>query len=523
MTIPRLFAPPHPEFASRREFLARAGSGFGMLALAGLLDAEHASADERRGLPPPNPLAPRVAHFPAKAKSVIWLFMNGGPSHVDTWDYKPELEKRDGQELKGFDNFTGFFADQVGPLMKSPFKFARHGQSGAWVSELFPNMAKHVDKMSFLYSCWTDSNNHSPALFKVNTGMSRMGFPCLGSWVTYGLGSESQNLPAFCVMYDTLGRGIPKGHSLNWGAGFLPSIYQGTAFKPQGDPIENLYRPKEMSAEQQRRQLDLLRRLNQGTSPPGPLSEAERGSKNRGGEGGGSVLPPPRFGEGGRGGEVDPDLAARIESFELAYRMQMAAPDALDINKEPQLVQRLYGLDNPKCTHFAKQCLTARRLVERGVRFVQIYSGGMENQLSWDGHIDIKGNHTGFAQETDIPVAGLLADLEARGLLDSTLVIWGGEFGRLPVAQKGPKPGRDHNPHAFTVWMAGAGVKPGVHYGATDEIGLRAEIDRVSINDLHATVLHLLGIDHKRLTYKYNGRDFRLTDVGGNVVKAVVG
>jgi arylsulfatase A-like enzyme len=203
--------------------------------------------------------------------------------------------------------------------------------------------------------------------------------------------------------------------------------------------------------------------------------------------------------------------------------MQMAAPEALDINKEPQLVQRLYGLDNPKCTHFARQCLTARRLVERGVRFVQIYSGGMENQLSWDGHIDIKGNHTGFAQETDIPVAGLLADLEARGLLDSTLVIWGGEFGRLPVAQKGPKPGRDHNPHAFTVWMAGAGVKPGVHYGATDEIGLRAEIDRVSINDLHATILHLLGIDHKRLTYKYNGRDFRLTDVAGNVVRAVVG
>ncbi len=492
MNIPRLFAPPHPQFASRRAFLKRAGNGFGLLALAGLLDqqgllAAQPGADTPGS--PRNPLAPKPPHFPVKAKSVIWLFMNGGPSHVDTWDYKPELAKRDGQELKGFDPTTGFFADQVGGLMKSPFKFARHGQSGAWVSELFPQMAEHVDKMAFLYSCWTDSNNHSPALFKINTGMSRMGFPCLGSWVTYGLGSESQSLPAFVVMYDTLGRGIPKGHAQNWGAGFLPSIFQGTAFKPQGDPIENLVRPGDLTDRQQRAQLDLLKKLNQRRLDQGP---------------------------------AEPELTARVETFELAYRMQMAAPEALDINKEPQTVQRLYGLDNPKCTHFAKQCLIARRLIERGVRCLQIYSGGMDNQLSWDGHIDILGNHTGFAHETDVPIAGLLTDLATRGLLDETLVIWGGEFGRLPVAQKGQKPGRDHNPHAMTYWLAGGGVKGGVHHGQTDDLGLRAEVDRVSINDLHATILHLMGLDHKKLTYRYNGRDFRLTDVAGNVVREVL-
>jgi hypothetical protein len=483
MNFPHFFAPPHPMYASRREFLSRVGGGFGSLALAGLLTQQGLAEDEVA-----NPLAPKKPHFPTKAKSVIWLFMNGGPSHVDTWDYKPELEKRDGQELKGFDKNTGFFTDQVGPLMKSPFKFAKHGQSGTWVSELFPNMAKHVDKMAFLYSCWTDSNNHSPALFKVNTGMARMGFPCVGSWVTYGLGTTSQNLPAFVVMYDTLGRGIPKGHSLNWGAGFLPSIYQGTAFKPQGDPIDNLKRPAEMSDEQQRKQLDLLAKLNKKKMERTP---------------------------------AEADLATRMETFELAYRMQMAAPDAIDVNKESKQTQALYGLDNPKATHFAKQCLMARRLVERGVRFVQIYSGGMDNDLSWDGHNDIRKNHGGFAAETDQPIAGLLTDLAQKGLLDDTLVIWGGEFGRLPIVQKGSG-GRDHNPHAFTVWMAGGGVKGGAHHGSTDEIGFKAAQDRVSVNDLHATILHLLGLDHKKLTYRYNGRDFRLTDVAGNVVKEIV-
>ncbi|HXD86718.1 MAG TPA: DUF1501 domain-containing protein, partial [Urbifossiella sp.] len=254
-SLPRFFAPPHPAYRSRREFLRRAGGGLGMLALADLL----ARGDERDS---PNPLVAHAPHFPAKAKSVIWLFMNGGPSHVDTWDHKPELDKRDGQELKGFDPNTGFFNGQVGPLMKSPFKWAQHGQCGKWVSSLFPHMAKHVDKMAFIHSLWGESNNHSPALFKINTGMTRMGFPCVGSWVTYGLGTESQSLPAFCVMYDTLGRGIPKGHSLNWGAGFLPTVFQGTAFKPQGQPIDNLARPSDLPADRQRAQLDLLKKLN---------------------------------------------------------------------------------------------------------------------------------------------------------------------------------------------------------------------------------------------------------------------
>jgi hypothetical protein len=476
------FAPPSPFFASRREFLARAGGGCGLLALATLLAEEGFASTEV------NPMAPKPSHFPARAKSVIWLFMNGGPSQVDTWEYKPELAKRDGQELKGFDPNTGFFRDQVGPVMKSPFRFAQHGQSGAWVSEIFPNLARHVDRMAFIHSCWTDSNNHSPALFKINTGFARMGFPCVGSWVTYGLGSMSRNLPAFVVMYDTLGRGIPKGHSQNWGAGFLPSIYQGTALKPQGDPIDDMRRLSEMTDESQRRQLDLVARLNRRRLEQRP---------------------------------AESDWAARIESFELAYRMQMAAPEALDISRETVQTHRLYGIDNPRCAHFAKQCLMARRLVERGVRFVQIYSGGMENERSWDGHQNLHANHTQFAGETDQPIAALLTDLMARGLWDETLVIWGGEFGRLPLVQKGGT-GRDHNPHAFTYWFAGGGVKGGVHYGETDELGHKAVVDRVSVNDLHATILHLLGLDHKRLTYRFNGRDFRLTDVAGVVVRDII-
>src|SRR5258708_23562322 len=261
MSLPRLFAPPPDFYSSRREFLQRVGGGFGTVALAGLLQREKLLS-QAPAVNPLNPLAPRPGHFTAKAKSVIWLFMNGGPSQVDTWDYKPELERRHGQELAGFDQNTGFFRDQVGPIMRSPFRFHRHGQSAKWVSEIFPNMSRHVDKMAFIHSCWTDSNNHSPALLKINTGMTRMSFPCLGSWVTYGLGSESQNLPAFVVMYDTLGRGLPKGHSQNWGAGFLPGIFQGTALNPQGAPINNLFRPAEMNEREQRAQLDLVNRLN---------------------------------------------------------------------------------------------------------------------------------------------------------------------------------------------------------------------------------------------------------------------
>jgi len=479
--------------SSRREFLARSGQGFGLLALAELLAgdgltpsaAEGAALGDRRL----NPLAPQPAHFAAKAKNVIWLFMNGGQSHVDTWDYKPELAKRDGKELEGFDKNTGFFANAVGPLMKSPFKFSQYGESGTWSSDLFPKMSEHVDDMAFIHSCFTQTNNHSPALFQINTGMSRMGFPCVGSWVTYGLGSESKNLPAFVVMYDTLGRGLPKGYASNWSAGFLPGVYQGTALNAQGAPIDNMVRPEHMTDGDQRRQLDLLARLNQRHAAANP-------------------------------GEAD--LSARIESFELAYRMQLAAPEAFDLDREPENIRTLYGIDEKKCSHFAKQALIARRLVERGVRFVQIYSGGMENQLSWDGHIDIEGNHRGFAQETDQPIAALLTDLKSRGMLENTLVVCCGEFGRLPISQKGAKPGRDHNPHAFTAWFAGGGAKGGTHYGETDEIGFKAAVDRVSVNDLHATILAMLGMNHEKLTYRLNGRDFRLTDVAGRVVKEII-
>ena len=466
---------------TRRAMLQRCGMGVGALGMWSLLHKE--------GLAGQSSLSPKQSHFAPKAKSVIWIFANGGHSQVDTWDYKPALGKLDGQTLEGFDRFTGFFANAVGGLMKSPFEFKPYGQCGKYVSSIFPNISKHVDRMAFVHSGHTESNNHSPALFMMNCGLPRMGYPCVGSWITYGLGSNSDSLPAFVVMSDPKGRGLPKGHAANWGAGFLPSIYQGTHFRPSGDPIDNLYRPKEMNESQQRRQLDLLKRLNQQHLKVRPYEE---------------------------------ELEARIESFELAFRMQSAAPEALNVRQEPEHIQRLYGLNDDRCKHIAAQCLTARRMIERGVRYVQIYSGGMENQRSWDGHNDIKGNHTQFAGETDKPVAGLITDLAQRGLLDETLIVWGGEFGRLPVAQKGSKPGRDHNPHAFSTWFAGGGIKGGVSYGETDEIGHKAAVNKVTVNDIHATILHLLGMDHERLTYRYNGRDFRLTDVAGNIIKEII-
>jgi hypothetical protein len=484
--------------ATRRHFLQRAGGGFGLIGLAGLLHQEglldsSSLAADGLGAQALNPMAPRPSHFPGRAKRVIWIFVNGGPSQVDTWDYKPALAKWDGKSIREFDasfkDTTGFFKDQVGGLMKSPFQFTPRGQSGKMVSELFPNLGEHVDKMAFIHSAFTESNNHSPALFMMNTGLPRMGFPCVGSWVTYGLGSENQSLPGFVVMSDPRGRGLPKGQAANWGAAFLPGVYQGTHLRPQGPPIANLERPGGMTDEEQRKQLDLVKRINQIHHEQ---YQAER------------------------------ELAARIESFELAYRMQSAAPEAIDLESEPEHIKKLYGMDDKRCDHVARQCLTARRLVERGVRFVQIYSGGMENQLSWDGHVDIKGNHEQFAGETDKPVAGLLADLAQRGLLDETLVIWGGEFGRLPIAQTGKNPGRDHNPHAFTLWMAGGGIKGGVSHGESDEVGYAAAVDKVHVNDIHATVLHLIGLDHERLTYVYNGRKFRLTDVAGKVIRPIL-
>jgi hypothetical protein len=469
-------------FSARRDFLRRSGSGFGAMALSAILSQETNAARSQ-------PLQTRPSHFGGQAKSVIWLFMHGAPSQVDTWDYKPDLWRRDGQELEGFDQSTGFFAGAGGPIMRPPFRFRQYGESGKWASELFPRLSRHADEMAFIHSCYAHENNHSPAQFEMNSGMARMGFPCVGSWVTYGLGSENQNLPGFMVMYDSRGRGLPKSRASAWGAGFLPGVYQGTAISSTGAPIANLSLPRNKTLRAQRRQLDLINQLNR------------RQASRLAGE---------------------DALNARIESFELAYRMQMAAPEALDLSQESMTTHGLYGTGDERCAGFARQALTARRLIERGVRFVQLYSGGFNNDDCWDGHNNINKNHRQFAGETDQPIAALLTDLRQRGLLDSTLVVCCGEFGRLPLVQKGGT-GRDHNPHAFTTWLAGGGVKGGTSYGATDEIGFKAVENRVSINDLHATILHALGLDHERLTYRHNGRDFRLTDVGGDVVREVLG
>lgn len=450
-------------FVNRRDFLKKAGAGFGMLALTDLLRANG-----------PDPMIVRAPHYPAKARSIIWLFMEGGPSAVDTFDPKPELTKRDGQKID-IDVFFG----NPGPLMKSPFKFQQYGQSGAWVCEKYPNVAKHVDDFAFIKSLYSESNNHVPALYQINTGIPRPGFPSAGAWITYGLGSECRNLPGYVVLGNSQG---VKGGPLNWSAGFLPTSYQGTLFRSQGPPILNLTQPKGVTREDQRAQLDLLNKLN-----------AEHLAQHEG----------------------EPNLLARINSFELAYRMQMEASDLADFSKESKETLALYGMDKEVSKNIGTKCLMARRLVERGVRFVQVYSDG-----EWDAHGDLKGNHSQHCASTDMPIHGLLTDLKRRGLWASTLVIWGGEFGRMPVSQGNG--GRDHNPHGFIAWMAGAGIKGGTSYGETDEIGYRAEKDRCSVHDLHATMLHLTGINHEKLTYFHNGRHFRLTDVAGEVLTPIL-
>jgi hypothetical protein len=457
--------------ATRRQFLARAGGGLGLLTLADLLRTPVAADEEPPGS---TAYATRPPHFAPKARAVIWLFMEGAPSAVDLFDPKPELDKSHGKRI-AIDVFNG----NPGPLMRSPFAFRRHGQSGAWVCEKYPHVARHVDDIAFVRSCFTESNDHVPALYQMNTGVARAGLPTAGAWVTYGLGSGNRNLPGFVVLGNT--QGI-KGGPLNWSAGFLPTTYQGTLFRSQGSPILNLRRPQGVAAEDQRAQLDLLAELN--------------GRHLR-----------------GHGGE--PDLGARIQSFELAYRMQAEAGNLADFSREDRATHGLYGLDRDACRSFGGKCLLARRLVERGVRFVQVYSDG-----EWDAHSDLAGNHAGHCAATDVPIHGLLADLKRRGLFDSTLVIWGGEFGRMPVSQGGS--GRDHNPRGFLVWMAGAGIRGGASHGETDEIGYRAAADPVTVHDLHATMLHLLGIDHKRLTYLHNGRRYRLTDVAGNVLTKIL-
>ncbi len=469
---------------TRRQLLQNLGMGFGSIALTSMLHQQGLTAE-----PTLNPLTPKKPHFDPKVKSIIWLFQTGSPSQVDTFDYKPTLQKRDGQKLAGADPKTGFFTTS-GKCLKSPFKFKQHGQSGAWVSEIFPHLSQHVDDMAFIYSCYSESNNHTPAMLEMNGGIIRQGFPSMGSWVTYGLGTENANLPAYVVMHGTK----PRGGDPIWSSGFLPSVYQATAIDPRKPaPIANLARPRDLTSTQQRTMLDVLRQANNKHSEARPLEK---------------------------------DLAARIASFELAYRMQMAAPEALDVSKEPKHIQKMYGLDRPDSRDYGRECLIARRLIERGVRFVQIFAGspktpgGAVSDVPWDGHNDINGNHRACSASIDQPSAALLADLKARGLLDSTLVIWGGEFGRTSDSQ-GSK-GRDHNPHAFTTWMAGGGIKGGAQYGKSDEFGYKAVENRVNVHDLHATVLHLLGLDHEKLTYRFNGRDYRLTDVSGRVLKEIL-
>lgn len=463
----------------RRRFLQDAGLGFGSLALASLLN------DEARA----NPLDLKQPDFPTKAKSVIWLFMTGGPSQVDTWDYKPELQKRDGQDLAGADPKTGFFTTS-GKCLKSPFEWKQHGESGSWAPDIFPHLSQHVDEMTFIHSMYLKQNNHAPAAIELMCGTNRPGLPAMGAWMTYGLGAENQDLPAYVVLHDTR----PRGDDQIWSAGFLPKTYQALALDARRkEAIDNLARDGKHNDAQQRAQLELIRALNQEHSAKRP---------------------------------TQPDLSARINSFELAYRMQMAAPEAMNIQQESAETHKMYGLDKPECETFARQCLIARRLVERGVRFVQIFAGrgvggdGSVNDVPWDCHSDLLTNHKSNGLHTDQPAAALLADLKARGLLEDTLLIWGGEFGRTSDSQ-GAK-GRDHNPNGFTIWLAGGGVKRGFHYGATDEFGYKAVEKRVHVNDLHATLLHLMGLDHEKLTYRFNGRDFRLTDVAGEVIHDIL-
>lgn len=473
------------QMLSRRELIFSAGAGFAGLALTHLLDREgllHAQPIERVASSPhlANPLAPKEPHFQAKAKSVIFLFMYGGPSHVDLFDPKPELTRHHGKPMTGKGDIDVFFGNP-GNLMASPYQFRKHGQSGIEVSELYPTLAGCIDDLAVIRSMFTESNNHSPAIFQMNSGTIRPGNPSLGSWVTYGLGSFNENLPAFVVMYDW--RGGPIGGAPNWSAGFMPAAYQGTPFRSTGQPIVDLRPPAYVDPHLQRAQVDLMEKLNRQHARLRPGNT---------------------------------DLEARIASYELAFQMQSHAPEAVDLSKETEETRELYGLNDPQAEYFGRQCLIARRLVERGVRFIQLYSGGGHQQQSWDAHYGLDENHRLHCAETDRPIAGLLKDLKRRGLLDSTLVVWGGEFGRMPISQSAI--GRDHNPHGFTMWLAGGGVKGGRVIGATDELGYRAVEEPHSVYDLHATILHCLGLNHRKLTYYYGGRDQRLTNLGGDPI-----
>ncbi len=461
----------HWNVASRREFFTRAGSGLAGLALADLLAAS-----------PADPLAAKAPHHPARAKSVIFLFMEGGPSQVDTFDPKPLLTKLHGQPLppsirKPSQTSRGT-ADNT--LMASPRTWKQYGQSGAWVSDWYKHVGEHVDDLAIIRSCWADGINHVGSVCQMNTGSVLAGRPSLGAWSTYGLGTANKNLPSFVVLTDDQD---PLGGSNNWNSGFLPALYQGTQFRRGDTPILDLKPPTGISDQQQRNELGLLRKLN------------EMWSENK---------------------QDDTELDARIRSYELAYQMQSAGAEAVDLTKESEATRKLYGMDEAATSVFGTNCLLARRLVERGVRFVELYCG---SGSGWDAHNNIEANHSKWCRASDKPIAGLLADLKSRGMLQDTLLVWGGEFGRTPFNESSD--GRDHNPWGFTMWMAGGGVKGGRSVGSTDEIGLRAADRPVHVHDIHATMLWLMGLDHLRLTFQHHGRAERPTVSAGEVVKEI--
>lgn len=473
--------------ADRRGFLRTAGGGFGSLAAAAML-AQEGVRSVAWGTPTQettsrNPLAPHATHFAPRARRVIWLFMHGGPSHVDLFDPKPELTRLAGQSLpESFGPVMTRRKVAANPLLPAIKPFRSHGESGLQVSNLLPHIAACADELCLLRGCHGDSVNHPQAVYQTNTGSVLTGRPCLGAWAAYGLGTENQNLPAFVVLPDP-GSGV-KGGPPAWGSGYLPATFQGTLMRSGKSPLLFLQPPQGMTDERQRRLLSFVRESNQ-------QHLVER--------------------------NFDDQLAARMNAYELAFRMQTEAPDVVDLKQESRETLQSYGVGEPDTDEFGTRCLLARRMIERGVRFVQLYSGDTNG---WDAHNNVQENHTSMCRKTDKPIAGLLRDLRQRGLLDDTLVIWGGEFGRMPMSEQGR--GRDHNPWGYTVWLAGAGIRNGTSYGSTDPVGLRAEEGKVHVHDLHATILYLLGFDHERLTFFHNGRDERLTDVAGRVVHEVL-
>ena len=475
--------PTHPDlrFLTRRQFFSRCALGLGSIALASLLkEQELFGAGAAASL---NPMASRPPHFPAKAKNIIYLFMAGGPSQLELFDYKPKLQELNGQPIP--DSFIegkrfAFMGSSHGTkLLGTRRAFKQHGQSGMWVSEMFPHTATIVDDVSFVMSCATNLFNHAPAKLFMNTGSGQFGRPSMGAWVTYGIGSESENLPGFVVLQS--GPRGPRGGSVNWASGFLPTSYQGVPLRGAGDPILDIASPQGITATRQRDSIDAIRDLNLK-----------------------------RLVETG-----DAEISTRIAAYEMAYRMQSSAPELIDLSGENEATLKLYGVEKDKPS-FARNCLLARRLVERGVRFVQLY------HTNWDSHggpgENLQADFEKVCREVDQGQAALIKDLKARGLLKDTLVVWGGEFGRTPMGENRDTTGRNHHIDAFTMWLAGGGVKPGEIIGQTDELGFNPVEDRVHVHDLHATMLHLLGLDHKKLTFRFQGRDFRLTDVNGELV-----